>query len=82
MTAEPGKHLGVLVCGVVVENGVYGLAGGDLALDGAQEADELLMPVALHATADDLALQDVGSRAWICDFSSTLRMTAWAGGST
>jgi hypothetical protein len=24
------------------------LAGGDLALDGVEEADELLMPVALH----------------------------------
>jgi hypothetical protein len=31
------------------------LAGRDLALDGVQKPDELLMPVALHATADDLA---------------------------
>ena len=35
------------------------LAGRDLALDGVEEADEVLMPVALHATADDLALQHV-----------------------
>ena len=59
MTAQPGDHLGVLVGGVVVEDGVDGLAGGDLALDGVEEADELLMPVALHAAADDLAFQDV-----------------------
>jgi hypothetical protein len=35
------------------------LAGWDLALDGVQEADELLMPVALQAAADDLAFQHV-----------------------
>ena len=45
--------------GVVVEDGVDGLASRDLALDGVQEADELLMPVALHAAADDLAFQHV-----------------------
>src|SRR5207302_2641211 len=28
-------------------------------LDGVEEADELLMPVALHAAADDLAFQHV-----------------------
>ena len=32
------------------------LAGRDLALDGIQKPDELLMPVALHATADDLCV--------------------------
>jgi hypothetical protein len=46
MAAQPGDHLGVLVGGVVVEDGVDGLAGRDFALDGVQEADELLMPVA------------------------------------
>jgi len=71
------------------------------------------MPVALHATADDLAVQHVEggeqrgravalvvvrlvparprfmgkpgcvrSSAWIWDFSSIDRTTAWAGGST
>ena len=58
MTPQPFDHLGVLVSGVVVE-GVDRLAGRDLALDGVQKPDELLMPVALHATADDLALQHV-----------------------
>ena len=35
------------------------LPGWDLALDGVQEADELLMPVALHAAADDLGFHHV-----------------------
>ena len=42
----------MLVGGVVVEDGVDDLAGGNLALDGVQEADELLMAMALHAAAD------------------------------
>jgi hypothetical protein len=61
MTPQPFDHLGVLVSGVVVEDGVDRLAGRDLALDGVQKPDELLMPVALHATADDLALQPSAS---------------------
>ena len=35
------------------------LSPGDLGLDGVQEADELLMPMAWHTTADHLAIQDV-----------------------
>ena len=31
------------------------LAGGNLSLDGIEEADELLVPVLLHAAADDRA---------------------------
>jgi hypothetical protein len=46
MAAEPGMHLRVLMDGIVVENGVGDLTGRDLRLDGVQEADELLMPVA------------------------------------
>ena len=34
---------------------MYQLAGRHLGLDGVEEADELLMPVALHTAADDLA---------------------------
>src|SRR6202035_1705139 len=59
MTPQPRDHLGLFVRGVVVVDGVDRLAGLDLALDGVREADELLMPVPLHAAADDLALQDV-----------------------
>src|SRR3984957_8113226 len=44
--------LGVLAGVVVVEDRMDGLAGGDLALDGVEETDELLMPTALHVAAD------------------------------
>jgi hypothetical protein len=47
------------VRGVVVDNGMDQLAGRDHALDGIKEADELLMPVALHATAEDDAIERV-----------------------
>jgi len=35
------------------------LAGWNLALDGVEETDELLMPVALHVAADHRAVEDV-----------------------
>jgi hypothetical protein len=41
------------------EDHVHGLAGRDGLLDGVEEADELLMAMALHASADDLAVQHV-----------------------
>lgn len=59
MSAQPFDHLGMLVGSVIVEDGVNRLASRDLALDGVEEADELLMPVALHTAADDIALQDI-----------------------
>src|SRR4029077_9949671 len=37
--------------------GVDHLAGRDGPLDGCDEADELLMPMARHAAADDLAFE-------------------------
>ena len=59
MAVEPGAHLRVLVGGVVVEDDVDGLAGRHLGLDGVEEADELLMAVALHVAADDGAVEHV-----------------------
>ena len=59
MPPEPGFHLGVVVGGVVVEDHVNRLAFRDLGLDGIEKADEFLMPVTLHAAADDLAFEDV-----------------------
>jgi hypothetical protein len=43
--------------GIVVEDGVDHLACRDGPLDGCDEADELLMPMARHAAADDLVLR-------------------------
>jgi hypothetical protein len=41
----------------VVKHDVNRLAGGDLALDGVEKADELDVAVALHAAADDSAVE-------------------------
>src|SRR6188472_4629962 len=49
VAGEPGNHLRLFVGGVVVEDDVDDLAGRDLCLDGVEEADEFLVPVALHA---------------------------------
>jgi len=53
------RTFGVLVGGIVVEDHVDNLAGRHGALDGVEEADELLMPVPLPAAADDRAVEDV-----------------------
>ena len=47
---------------VIIENHVDDLAGRHLALDGVKEANELLVPVALHAAADHLAVEHVEGR--------------------
>ena len=59
MVGEPGTDLGMLVGGVVVDNGMDQLAGRHLRLDGVEEADELLMAMALHVAADDRAVEHV-----------------------
>jgi hypothetical protein len=41
------------VGGVVVENDVDDLSGRNVSLKGVEEADELLMPVALHVPSDN-----------------------------
>jgi hypothetical protein len=59
MAPEPGTDLGVLVRGIVVGDDVDDLANRHLGLDGVEKADEFLVPMALHAAADDLALKHV-----------------------
>src|SRR5258708_21188102 len=61
MPRQPSPHRGMLVGGVVVEDDMDDFAGRDLRLDGVEEADELLMAVALHAAADHLALEQIES---------------------
>ena len=51
VAGEPGFDLGMLVGGVIVENGVNQFAGRYGALDGVEEADEFLVGMALHAAA-------------------------------
>src|SRR5665213_158213 len=62
VAGQPGDYLGVLVGGVVVEDDMHGLGGRDGLVDVVEEADELLMPVALHASSDNLAVQHVERR--------------------
>lgn len=62
VTVEPGADLLVLVGGVVVEDHVDDLAGRDFALEGVEEADELLMAMALHVAPEHLAGQHVERR--------------------
>src|SRR3954454_17118740 len=56
---EPLAYLRMLMGGVVVEDDVHELSGGHLCLDSIEEADELLVTMALHAAANDLAFEDV-----------------------
>jgi hypothetical protein len=46
----------MLVCRVVIEDDVDDLAGRDVGFDRIEEANELLMALPLHATADDLVV--------------------------
>ena len=55
MPTEPLHDLRVLVGAVIVEDHVDDLTGRDIRLDSVEEADELLVAVALHAAVDDLA---------------------------
>jgi hypothetical protein len=49
----------MLVGGIVVGDGVDDLAGRHRRLDGIEEADELLVAVALHASAEHGAIENV-----------------------
>src|SRR6516225_1925983 len=61
MPRQPCADLGMLVGGVVVGDGMDQLAGWHGGLDGAEEADELLVAMLLHATADHAAVQHIES---------------------
>ena len=58
-TIEPSPRFGMLVRPVIVEDDVDDLADRNLGLDGVQETNELLMPRALHAAPDDLAVEHI-----------------------
>jgi hypothetical protein len=62
VAGEPFADFRMLVSGIVVDDGLHQLAGRDRCLDGVEEADELLMAVALHAAADDAAVQHIECR--------------------
>ena len=53
---QPGVDLGMLVSGVIVDDQMQLALGWGFAVDLVEEADELLMPMAAHALADDLTV--------------------------
>jgi hypothetical protein len=57
MARQPSQHLGMFMGGVVIEDDVDRLVGGNLAFNGIEKADEFDMAVALHAAADDVAVE-------------------------
>ena len=62
MALEPSLNLGVFMGRVVVDDEMEIERFGDVVVDGAQKAQELLMTMAAHAFADDLAGGDVERR--------------------
>src|SRR5262249_33662266 len=59
MLREPLAVFGVFVSGVVVNDGIDSLSLGKMRVDVIEEADELLMPVALHVATDNGAVENV-----------------------
>src|SRR5271170_3291854 len=59
MTFEPSSDVGMLMGGVIVDDGVDRLARRDLLLDDIEEANEFLMAMALHVAANHRAVEDV-----------------------
>jgi hypothetical protein len=53
----------------LLEDGVDDLSGWNLVFDGVEEADELLMPMLLHASSDDHAVEHIeGSEQGGCSW--------------
>src|SRR6201998_886521 len=62
MVFDPFKNLGVLVSGIVVDDHMHRFLLGHPGIDDVEEADELLMAMALHTLTDDLAFQHIKRR--------------------
>src|SRR5258705_13637275 len=62
MFFEPLHDVGMLVGGIVVDDDMDRLFLGHSGLDDVQKPDELLMAMALHALANNLALKDIERR--------------------
>src|SRR6202521_4534393 len=62
MFFQPLHDVGMLVGGIVVDNDMDRLFLGHSGLDEVQKPDELLMAMALHALANNLAFKDIERR--------------------
>ncbi|MFT7026297.1 MAG: hypothetical protein ACJAVS_000513 [Paracoccaceae bacterium] len=58
VSIKPGADLRVRVGGAGVQDHVHDLADRDVTLKGVEQAEELLMPLALHLPPKDLAGED------------------------
>src|ERR1700729_310306 len=59
MAFEPSPNIGKLVGGVVVDDGVDHLAGGNLLADDIEARNKLLRALALHLAGARRAVEDV-----------------------
>jgi len=59
IVGQPFQNLRVFVRGIVVDNGMDNLSGGNGALNSIEKFDEFLVPVMRHAAPDDSALKHV-----------------------
>src|SRR5437870_13825846 len=59
MLRKPFADLGMPMRGIVVDDRVDRLSLGNVRVDVIEEADELLMPMALHVAADNGAVENV-----------------------
>ena len=59
MPSQPLAYLRMLVGRIVVDDGVDYFPCRDLLLDRVEEANELLVAMALHVAADDGAVEDL-----------------------
>src|SRR3979411_2131472 len=59
VSIEPSTHMGMLVGGVVVEDHMHGFAGRHFCLDRIEEADKLLMTMALHIASNHGSVEHV-----------------------
>ena len=61
VSLDPFPDLWVLVRGIVVDDGMDGLAGRQRGINGAEEANVFLMAMLLHAAAEDFSAQHIES---------------------
>jgi hypothetical protein len=59
MIGQPFEDVGLFVGGVVVDDGVDDFSGRDGALDGVEEADELLVAMPSYAASDHGSVEEV-----------------------
>jgi hypothetical protein len=59
MAGQPRSDFGVLVAGVIIRDHMDQPAGRDVALEAVQKTQEFLVPVALHALAEDGPVEQV-----------------------